>query len=228
MGQKVHPIGFRLGITKDWLSKWYADKDYAKKLHEDLRIRNLIKKKFYHAGISKVIIERQGVKGLGSDKVRVTIYTARPGLVIGRKGAEIEKLKEELSSFVSGQLVIDVKEVPVPELDAQLVAESIAVQIERRVSHRRAMKRAINAAFRYGAKGIRVECSGRLGGVDMARTEWYREGRLPLQTIRADIDYGFAEAITKYGVIGVKVWIFKGEIIEDKRKKTEEGSNVSA
>lgn len=228
MGQKVHPIGFRLGITKDWLSKWYADKDYAKKLHEDLRIRNLIKKKFYHAGISKVIIERQGVKGLGSDKVRVTIYTARPGLVIGRKGAEIEKLKEELASFVSGQLVIDVKEVPVPELDAQLVAESIAMQIERRVSHRRAMKRAINAAFRYGAKGIRVECSGRLGGVDMARTEWYREGRLPLQTLRADIDYGFAEAITKYGVIGVKVWIFKGEIIEDKRKKTEEGSNVSA
>ncbi len=228
MGQKVHPIGFRLGITKDWLSKWYADKDYAKKLHEDLRIRNLIKKKFYHAGISKVIIERQGVKGVGSDKVRVTIYTARPGLVIGRKGAEIEKLKEELASFVSGQLVIDVKEVPVPELDAQLVAESIAMQIERRVSHRRTMKRAINAAFRYGAKGIRVECSGRLGGVDMARTEWYREGRLPLQTLRADIDYGFAEAITKYGVIGVKVWIFKGEIIEDKRKKTEEGSNVSA
>ncbi|MGB9668178.1 MAG: 30S ribosomal protein S3 [Thermosulfidibacteraceae bacterium] len=228
MGQKVHPIGFRLGITKDWLSKWYADKDYAKKLHEDLRIRSIIKKKFYHAGISKVIIERQGIKGMESDKVRVTIYTARPGLVIGRKGAEIEKLKGELSAFVSGQLVIDVKEVPIPELDAQLVAENIAMQIERRVSHRRAMKRAINAAFRYGAKGIRVECSGRLAGVDMARTEWYREGKLPLQTIRADIDYGFAEAITKYGVIGVKVWIFKGEVIEDKRKKTEEGSNVVA
>lgn len=228
MGQKVHPIGFRLGITKDWLSKWYADKDYAKKLHEDLRIRNVIKRRFYHAGISKVLIERQGVKGMENDKVRVTIYTARPGLVIGKKGVEIERLKAELSSFVSGQLIIDVKEVPIPELDAQLVAESIAMQIERRVSHRRAMKRAINAAFRYGAKGIRVECSGRLGGVDMARTEWYREGRLPLQTLRADVDYGFAEAITKYGVIGVKVWIFKGEIIEDKRKRSEETTDVGA
>ncbi len=222
MGQKVHPIGFRLGITKDWQSKWFAKKDYAKKLHEDLRIRNLIKAKFYHAGISKVIIERF------TDKVKIDIYAVRPGLVIGRKGAEVEKLKNELSSFVSGQLIINVREVPIPEIDAQLVAENIAMQIERRVSHRRAMKRAINAAIKFGAKGIRVECSGRLGGADMARTEWYREGRLPLQTIRADIDYGFAEALTKYGVIGVKVWIYKGDIIEEKRKPAEESTNVGA
>ncbi len=222
MGQKVHPIGFRLGITKDWQSKWFAKKDYAKKLHEDLRIRNLIKARFYHAGISKVIIER------AADKVKIDIYAARPGLVIGRKGAEVEKLRNELASMVSGQLIINVQEVPIPEIDAQLVAENIAMQIERRVSHRRAMKRAINAALKFGAKGIRVECSGRLAGADMARTEWYREGRLPLQTIRADIDYGFAEALTKYGVIGVKVWIFKGEIIEDKRVKVEETADVSA
>ena len=222
MGQKVHPIGFRLGITKDWQSKWFAKKDYAKKLHEDLRIRNLIKGKFYHAGISKVIIER------AADKVKIDIYAARPGLVIGRKGAEIEKLKNELSQFVTGQVIINVKEVPIPEIDAQLVAENIAMQIERRVSHRRAMKRAINMAIKFGAKGIRVECSGRLGGVDMARTEWYREGRLPLQTIRADIDYGFAEALTKYGMIGVKVWIYKGDIIEEKRKPAEESTNVGA
>ncbi len=222
MGQKVHPIGFRLGITKDWESKWFATKDYAKKLHEDLRIRNLIKSKFYHAGISKVIIERM------ADKVRITIYAARPGLVIGRKGAEVEKLKNELTSFVTGQVEINVKEVPVPEIDAQLVAENIAMQIERRVSHRRAMKRAINMAIKFGAKGIRIECSGRLGGVDMARTEWYREGRLPLQTIRADIDYGFAEAITKYGVIGVKVWIYKGDIIEEKRRPVEETADAGA
>ncbi len=222
MGQKVHPIGFRLGITKDWESKWFAKKDYAKKLHEDLRIRNLIKSKFYHAGISKVIIERM------ADKVKIFIYAARPGLVIGRKGAEVERLKNELTKFVTGQVEINVREVPVPEIDAQLVAENIAMQIERRVSHRRAMKRAINVAIKFGAKGIRVECSGRLGGVDMARTEWYREGRLPLQTIRADIDYGFAEAITKYGVIGVKVWIYKGDIIEEKRKPAEESTNVGA
>ncbi len=222
MGQKVHPIGFRLGITKDWQSKWFAKKDYAKKLHEDLNIRNLIKARFYHAGISKVIIER------AADKVKIDIYAARPGLVIGRKGAEVEKLRNDIAKMTSGQLIINVQEVPVPEIDAQLVAENIAMQIERRVSHRRAMKRAINAALKFGAKGIRVECSGRLAGADMARTEWYREGRLPLQTIRADIDYGFAEALTKYGVIGVKVWIFKGEIIEDKRAKVEETADVSA
>lgn len=197
-------------------------KDYAKKLHEDLRIRSLIKNKFYHAGISKVVIERF------ADRVKIDIYAARPGLVIGRKGAEVEKLKNELSKIVSGQLVINVKEVPVPEIDAQLVAENIAMQIERRVSHRRAMKRAINVAIKFGAKGIRVECSGRLGGVDMARTEWYREGRLPLQTLRADIDYGFAEAITKYGVIGVKVWIYKGDIIEPKKRPLEEIADVGA
>ncbi len=222
MGQKVHPIGFRLGITKDWQSKWFSKKDYAKRLHEDLRIRNLIKARFYHAGISKIIIER------AADKVKIDIYAARPGLVIGRKGAEVEKLRNELTNMVEGQLIINVQEVPIPEIDAQLIAENIAMQIERRVSHRRAMKRAINAALKFGAKGIRVECSGRLAGADMARTEWYREGRLPLQTIRADIDYGFAEALTKYGVIGVKVWIFKGEIIEDKRAKLEETSDVGA
>ena len=222
MGQKVHPTGFRLGITKDWESKWFAKRDYARKLHEDLRVRNLIKSRFYHAGISKVVIER------AADKVKIDIHTARPGLVIGRKGAEVEKLKNDLSKIVSGELIINVKEVPVPEIDAQLVAENIAMQIERRVSHRRAMKRAINAALKFGAKGIRVECSGRLGGADMARTEWYREGRLPLQTIRADIDYGFAEAITKYGVVGVKVWIFKGEIIEERSKQVEETANVGA
>jgi len=222
LGQKVHPIGFRLGITKDWQSKWFSKKDYAKRLHEDLRIRNLIKARFYHAGISKIIIER------AADKVKIDIYAARPGLVIGRKGAEVEKLRNELTNMVEGQLIINVQEVPIPEIDAQLIAENIAMQIERRVSHRRAMKRAINAALKFGAKGIRVECSGRLAGADMARTEWYREGRLPLQTIRADIDYGFAEALTKYGVIGVKVWIFKGEIIEDKRAKLEETSDVGA
>jgi len=160
--------------------------------------------------------------------VKIDIYAARPGLVIGRKGAEVEKLRNELSNMVKDQLIINVQEVPIPEIDAQLIAENIAMQIERRVSHRRAMKRAINAALKFGAKGIRVECSGRLAGADMARTEWYREGRLPLQTIRADIDYGFAEALTKYGVIGVKVWIFKGEIIEDKRAKLEETSDVGA
>ncbi len=210
MGQKVHPIGFRLGINKDWLSRWYAEKDYADLLHEDLAIRRYLKERLYHAGVSKIEIERPSGK---SKRARVIIHVARPGLVIGRKGAEIEKLREDLEKKFNREIHITIKEVKQPELDAQLVAENIAYQLERRVSFRRAMKRSVQAAMRAGAKGIKVSCAGRLAGAEIARREWYREGRVPLQTIRADIDYGFAEAITKYGKIGVKVWIFKGEIL---------------
>ncbi len=211
MGQKVHPIGFRLGINKDWPSRWFAEKDYADLLHEDISIRRYLKERLYNAGISSIEIERPSYK---SKRVRIVINAARPGLIIGRKGAEIEKLREDLERKFKKEVNLTIREVRKPELDAQLVAENIAYQLERRVSFRRAMKRSVQAAMRAGAKGVKVSCSGRLAGAEIARTEWYREGRVPLQTIRADIDYGFAEALTKYGKIGVKVWIFKGEILE--------------
>ncbi len=216
MGQKVHPIGFRLGITKTWVSRWYAEKEYPKFIVEDYNIRSFIKNKLYHAGISKIEIER------AVNRVHIKIHTARPGVVIGKKGTEIEKIKSDLERKLKRETMIDVLEVRHPEIDAQLVAENIALQLERRVAFRRAMKRAVTTALRFGAKGIKVECSGRLGGAEMARTEWYREGRVPLHTLRADIDYGLAEAKTTYGIIGVKVWIFKGGILE------KEVSDVSA
>ena len=219
MGQKVHPIGFRLGIIKTWKSKWFAERGYAELLHEDLRIRKHIKEKLYHAGISRIEIERVANK---AGKVKVNIYTARPGIIIGKKGAEVENLKKELDGMTGKEVVINIKEVRRAEIDAQLVAENVAFQLERRVGFRRAMKRSVASAMKLGAKGIKIACAGRLGGAEMARREWYREGRVPLHTLRADIDYGFAEAKTKYGVIGVKVWIFKGEVIPGKEMREEE------
>jgi small subunit ribosomal protein S3 len=208
LGQKVNPIGLRLGIVKTWESRWYAGKNYADYILEDYNIRKFIKKKLYHAGISRVEIERS------AKRVRLRIFTSRPGIVIGKKGTEIAVLKKELEKIVSHEVIIDIQEVRKPELDAQLVAENIALQIERRVAFRRAMKRGISSAMRFGAEGIKIICSGRLGGAEMARTEQYREGRIPLHTLRADIDYGFVEALTTYGIIGIKVFIFKGEILE--------------
>ncbi len=211
MGQKVNPIGLRIGITRTWDSRWFAKNEFPQLVHEDYKIRRYIKDRLKHAGISRIEIER------AANKVRLIIHTARPGIVIGKKGAEIEALKKALEKLTNGKEIhIDIQEVRRPELDAQLVAENIAVQLERRVSFRRAMKRAVGLAMRFGAQGIRVQCAGRLGGAEIARREWYREGRVPLHTLRADIDYGFAEAITKYGVIGVKVWIFKGEVLPEK------------
>ena len=216
MGQKVHPIGFRLGVVKTWDSRWYAGKEFAALLHEDLAIRNFVKKKLYHAGISKVEIERTG------NKLRVNINSARPGLVIGKKGAEIDALKEEIKRLTNKEVFININEIRKAERDAQLVAENIALQLERRVMHRRAMKKAVQSAMKLGAKGIRIACAGRLGGHEMARREWYREGRVPLHTLRADIDYGFTEAKTTYGIIGVKVWIFKGLILDKKEEARAE------
>ena len=209
MGQKVNPIGLRLNIVKTWNSIWYADRDYATFFLEDQKIRKFLKKKLYHAGISKIEIARTG------DKVRVKINTARPGIVIGKKGAEIENLKRDLEQKFRRECMIDIQEVRRPEADAQLVAESIATQLERRIAFRRAMKKAISSALRFGVKGIKISCAGRLGGAEMSRTEWFKEGRVPLHTLRADIDYGTAEASTTYGIIGVKVWIFKGEVLAD-------------
>ena len=208
MGQKVHPYGFRLGYTKTWLSRWYAKGDYGDLLQEDLKIRDTLKKRLRAAGVSRIEIERPG------HKLRIIIHTARPGLVIGRRGSEIDKLKQELAKQTGRDVSIDIHEVHRPELDAQLVAESIALQLEKRVAFRRAMRKAVDSAMRYGCQGIKVRVSGRLNGAEIARSEWYLQGRLPLQTLRADIDYGFAEAFTKYGVIGVKTWIYKGEIFE--------------
>jgi len=221
LGQKVHPIGFRLGIIRDWDSRWFASKrEYAKNLHEDLRIRNYLKQRLYHAGISRVEIER------ATKKIKIDIYAARPGIVIGRKGAEVDKIKRELASLTDKQVILNIMEVPIPETDAQLVAENVAMQLERRVAFRRAMKRAVNTALKFGAQGVKISCAGRLGGAEMARREWYRQGRVPLHTLRADIDYGTTESHTKYGVIGVKVWIFKGEVVssEKEEKKTDVGS----
>jgi small subunit ribosomal protein S3 len=208
LGQKVNPIGLRLGIVKTWESRWYAGKKYADYILEDFNIRSFIKKKLNHAGIARIEIERS------AKRVRLRIFTARPGIVIGKKGSEIERLKRELESLVSQEVLIDIQEVRKPEVDAQLVAENIAMQIERRVAFRRAMKRGVTSAMRFGAEGVKIICSGRLGGAEMARREQYKEGRVPLHTLRADIDYGFTEARTTYGIIGVKVFVFKGEILQ--------------
>ena len=207
MGQKVHPRGFRLGVIESSDSKWFARRDYRELLHEDLKLRKFLKERLYHAGISKVEIER------AANKAKINIYTARPGIVIGKKGAEIEKLKSELGKLTQKETFINIHEVRRPDLDAQLVAENVALQLERRVAFRRAMKEAVSRGMRMGAQGIKVHCSGRIGGAEIARSEWYREGRVPLHTLRADISYGLAEAKTTYGVIGVKVWIFRGEIL---------------
>jgi small subunit ribosomal protein S3 len=209
LGQKVNPLGLRLNITRTWDSIWYADKEYAAYLFEDQKVRKFLKKRLYHAGLAKTIIERTG------EKVRIKLFTARPGIVIGKKGAEIENLKKDLEKLIGKIVTLDIQEVRRPEANAQLVAESVATQLERRVAFRRAMKKAVNSAQRFGVKGIKISCSGRLGGAEMSRCEWVREGRVPLHTLRADVDYALAEANTTYGIIGVKVWIFKGEVLSD-------------
>ena len=207
MGQKVNPIGLRLGIIKTWESRWFGGKNYADYIFEDYKLRKFIKQKLYHAGVSRIEIERS------AKRIRLRIYTARPGIVIGKKGAEIAQLKKEVEQLTVSEVLIDIQEVRKPEIDAQLVAENVANQLERRVAFRRAMKRAVQSSLRFGALGIKVICAGRLGGAEIARTEWYREGRVPLHTLRADIDYGTAEARTTYGLVGVKVMIFKGEVL---------------
>jgi len=207
LGQKVNPVGLRLGIVKSWESRWFGGKNYADYIFEDFKLRKFIKQKLYHAGVSRIEIERS------SKRIRLRIYTARPGIVIGKKGAEIAQLKKEVEQLTLNEVLIDIQEVRKPEIDAQLVAENVANQLERRVAFRRAMKRAVQSSLRFGALGIKVICAGRLGGAEIARTEWYREGRVPLHTLRADIDYGTAEARTTYGVVGVKVMIFKGEVL---------------
>ena len=217
MGHKTHPIGNRIGIIRTWDSRWYREQGYGEQLHEDLRIRKYIKNKLYHAGISRIEIERLGEKE--GQKVRIIIHTARPGIIIGKKGVEVEKLKKEIVAMTGKNVSIDIKEIRKPELDAQLVAENIALQIEKRVAYRRAMKKAVAAAMRFGALGIKVQAAGRLAGAEIARREWYRDGRVPLHTFRADIDYGFAEAKTTYGIIGVKVWIYKGDVLDHKSIK---------
>jgi small subunit ribosomal protein S3 len=215
LGQKICPIGLRIGITKSWDSKWYAEKrKYTQLLHEDIEIRVLIKREFYQSGISKIEIERAA-----SEKVRVVIHAARPGMIIGRRGQEIESLKRKLTAMTSKDVYLDIREVKRPEIDAQLVSENIGLQLERRIAYRRAMKRVMASAMRLGALGIKVTVAGRLGGAEIARKEWYREGRVPLATLRADIDYGFAEARTTFGVIGIKVWIFKGEVLEKRGRQ---------
>jgi len=208
VGQKTHPIGFRLGVIRTWSSKWYEEKRYAEWLHEDIQLRRFIKKKLNHAGISKIEIERM------ANKVKVNVFTARPGIVIGKRGAGVDELKKQVEKLTKGEVYLNIQEVRKAELDATLVAENVAAQLERRVAFRRAMKRAVQSAMRLGAEGIRINCTGRLGGAEIARMEWYREGRVPLHTLRADIDYGVATAFTTYGTCGVKVWIFKGEILE--------------
>ena len=223
MGQKVNPVGLRVGINRTWDSRWFAGKDYADQLHEDLRLRTFLEKRLTQAGLSRVVIERP------AKRARVTIHTARPGVVIGKKGADIEKLRTELARMTGGEVSLNIVEIRKPEIDAKLVAESIASQLERRVAFRRAMKRAVQNAMRLGAQGIRINCAGRLGGAEIARTEWYREGRVPLHTLRADVDYGQATARTTYGTCGVKVWVFKGEILQhdpmaqDKRMVEQSG-----
>ena len=220
MGQKVHPKGFRVGILEGWESRWYAEKEYATLLHDDIRIREFIKKRLYHAGIAKIEVER------AANKAKINIYTARPGIVIGKKGVEIEKLKVELAKQTDREVYLNIHEVRRPDLDAQLVSENVALQLERRIAFRRAMKESVARATRMGAQGVKVRCSGRLGGAEIARTEWYREGRVPLHTLRADISYGVAEARTTYGVIGVKVWIFRGEVLT--KEEEQQRSTVSA
>jgi small subunit ribosomal protein S3 len=218
MGQKVHPKGFRIGILEGWESRWFAEKEYALLLHDDIKVRSFIKKRLHHAGIAKIELER------AANKAKINIYTARPGIVIGKKGAEIEKLKAELNKLTDKEVYLNIHEVRRPDLDAQLVAENVALQLERRVAFRRAMKESVARAIRMGAQGVKVRCSGRLAGAEIARTEWYREGRVPLHTLRADISYGLAEAKTTYGIIGVKVWIFRGEVLT----REEEQQRISA
>lgn len=213
MGQKTHPKIFRIGVIESWDSKWYASRDYSKLLHEDLKIKKFLKSRLYHAGISKIEIER------AANKAKINIHTARPGIVIGKKGAEIEKLKEELTRLADRETYLNIIEVRRPDLDAQLVSENVALQLERRVAFRRAMKESVSRAMRMGAQGIKIQCAGRLGGTEIARTEWYREGRVPLHTLRADISYGFAESRTTYGAIGVKVWIFRGEVLTEEEEQ---------
>jgi len=213
MGQKVHPYGFRLRFNKSWRSRWFAKHDYARLLHEDLQLKAMLKDRLKAAGVSSIEVDRPG------NKLRITIRTARPGIIIGRKGAEIEKLKQEVQKRTQRDVYIDIQEVYKPELDAQLVTESIALQLEKRVAFRRAMRKAVDSALRFGCKGIKVRVSGRLNGAEIARSEWYLQGQLPLHTLRADIDYGFSEARTTYGMIGVKTWIYKGEILEAKGRK---------
>ncbi len=208
MGQKVHPVGLRLGIIKTWDSRWFSQKNYATLLHEDIKIRKIVKERLMHAGVAKVEIERAG------QKAKINIHTARPGIIIGKKGAEVDKLKKDLEAMTGKQMYINIQEIRRPELDAQLVAENIALQLERRIAFRRAMKKAVTSALRLGAQGIKITCAGRLAGAEIARTEWYREGRVPLHTLRADINYGFFEAKTTMGQIGVKVWIYRGDILQ--------------
>ena len=213
MGQKVHPYGFRLGTIYGWQSNWFAERRYSEQLHEDVKIRKYIKKKLYHAGISRVVIERTG------EKIVVNIHTARPGILIGKRGAEVENLRKELAGLTASEAFINIKEIRKAELDAQLVAENVALQLERRVAFRRAMKKAVTSTMKFGAQGIRIQCAGRLGGAEMGRREWYREGRVPLHTLRANIEYGLAEAKTTYGVIGVKCWVFKGDVTDKEIRK---------
>ena len=213
MGQKVHPYGFRLVYNKSWHSRWYAEKDYSKLLHEDLELRSKLKKRLSHAGVSEIDIER------AADKLRVTIFTSRPGIIIGRKGAEVDKLRDDLMKLVGREVHINIQEIQRPELDAQLVAENLAGQLVRRVAFRRAMKKSMESAFRFGAKGFKIMVSGRLGGAEIARTEWYQDGRLPLHTLKADIEYGFAESRTTYGVVGCKVWIYRGDLLREKGRR---------
>ena len=213
MGQKVHPYGFRLGVTKTWRSRWFAKQDYAKLLREDLELKDALRARLKAAGVSSIEVDRPG------NKLRITIHTSRPGIIIGRKGAEIEKLKGDLAKKTKREVFIDIQEVHKPELDAQLVSESIGLQLEKRVAFRRAMRKAVDSALRFGCKGIKVRVSGRLNGAEIARTEWYLQGRLPLHTLRADIDYGFSEAYTTYGVIGIKCWVYKGEILPGAQKR---------
>ena len=208
MGQKVHPIGFRLGIIKTWDSRWFSQKNYATLLHEDFKIRKIVKERLMHAGVSKIEIERAG------QKAKINIHTARPGIIIGKKGAEVDKLKKDLEAMTGKQMYINIQEIRRPELDAQLVAENIALQLERRIAFRRAMKKSVTSALRLGAQGIKIMCAGRLAGGEIARTEWYREGRVPLHTLRADIQYGTFEAKTTMGQIGVKVWIYRGDVLQ--------------
>ena len=224
MGQKVNPVGLRLGVNRTWDSRWFAaGADYGRLLHEDLRVRAELKKRLHQAGVSRIIIERP------HKKCRITIYAARPGVIIGKKGADIEKLRKDVAAITGGEVHLNIVEIRKPEADAQLIAENITAQLERRIAFRRAMKRAMQSAMRLGAKGIRINVSGRLGGAEIARMEWYKEGRVPLHTLRADMDFGFAEAKTTYGIIGVKVWVFKGEVLEhdpmamDKRLASESG-----
>jgi small subunit ribosomal protein S3 len=220
LGQKTHPIGNRLGITRTWDSRWYLKRGYSHQLLEDIEIRKEIKDKLFHAGVSKIEIERAG------QKIRVIIHTARPGIIIGKKGSEVEKLRKDLELISGKQASVDIKEIRKPEIDAQLVSENIALQLEKRVAFRRAMKKAVASALRFGALGIKITCSGRLAGAEIARTEWYREGRVPLHTFRADINYGFAQAKTTYGIIGVKVWVYTGDVLRDAVKPATEAAVI--